>query len=149
MYLSRHCYVSDLPWIVNLWIRSCNIVSTFSVLQRKNPPCTLSQALRQDLNKKFTAIPNYQKSNKNTELFGKDFWLCCTLSPNPWRHSRSDWTEPWATWLRCPHSLQGSWTGWPLGFFPTQMIVRFYNPNCVQNLFRQCDSISEFLRYFI
>jgi len=36
--------------------------------------------------------------------------------PHPWRHSRPGWTELWATWssCRCPCSLQGSWTRWPL-----------------------------------
>ena len=36
--------------------------------------------------------------------------------PHPWKHSRSGWTGLWATcssW-RCPCSLQGGWTRWPL-----------------------------------
>jgi len=35
---------------------------------------------------------------------------------HPWRHSRSGWTRHWATSssCRCPCSLQGSWTRWPL-----------------------------------
>ena len=33
-----------------------------------------------------------------------------------WRYSGSDWMELWAPWssCRCPSSLQGSWTRWPV-----------------------------------
>lgn len=45
--------------------------------------------------------------------------------PHPWRHWKSGWTERWATcsscWCTCP--LQGSWTWWSLGSFPTQIIL--------------------------
>ena len=36
--------------------------------------------------------------------------------PHPWRHSKPGWSRLWATWCscRCPYSLQGSWTRWPL-----------------------------------
>ena len=37
----------------------------------------------------------------------------CWWMPHPWRHP---WRGLWAPWCscRCPCSLQGSWTGWPL-----------------------------------
>ena len=38
------------------------------------------------------------------------------LMPHSWRFSRQGWIRPWATCssCACPHSLQGSWTRWPL-----------------------------------
>ena len=60
--------------------------------------------------------------------------------PPPWKHSRPGWTGLWATWSswRCPCSLQGGWTRWPLKvpsnpnysmilWFYNSMVLRFYD----------------------
>ena len=49
--------------------------------------------------------------------------------PHAWKHSRSGWTGLWATWSgwRCPYSLQGSWTRWPLNVASTQTILWLYD----------------------
>ena len=51
--------------------------------------------------------------------------------PHSWRCSRSDWTRLWVTWssCRCPRSLQGSRSRWPLKIpsnSKDSMILRFY-----------------------
>jgi len=49
--------------------------------------------------------------------------------PHPWKHSRSGWMGPWATWLsfRCFCSVQQSWTRWPLRFLSAWMILWFHD----------------------
>ena len=62
-----------------------------------------------DIMKKFFTIMVVKHCNR---------LLRNTMDVHVWRHSRSGWTELWATWSssRCPCSLQGSWTRWPLKF---------------------------------
>ena len=47
--------------------------------------------------------------------FGQNAWSRKTKT-HPWKHSRPGWTGLWATWSswRCPCSLQGAGTRWPL-----------------------------------
>ena len=61
--------------------------------------------------------------------------------PHPWRQSRSRWTELWATWCscRCPCSLQGIWTRWPLRVpsnSNNSMVLWFYVNICIKWYFQ-------------
>ena len=51
--------------------------------------------------------------------------------PPPWKNSRPGWTGLWATWPkeRCPCSLQGHWTRWPLKVpsIPSYSVILWFN----------------------
>ena len=52
--------------------------------------------------------------------------------PHPWKHPRSGWMGLRATWsrCRCPCSLQGRWTRWPLrdSSNSNEYMILFYEP---------------------